>query len=158
MRKLSLGLGLLLLGGIGYVAWPEPPAPPAQPVNGGSKPVELVPFLVKAKTRQIFEEWQKLAAAKSAGDRQAGWTKINLAVDAIRERLHADGRFAPGALHKAMESAARELGYEGKQATHVIEGALAGQGEATQSPAILGVLEKVTGTPAQTAPEDSPGR
>lgn len=126
MRKLSLWLSLLFLGGIGYVTWPKPPTAPARPVSVDSKPAERVPFLVKVKTRQIFDEWQKLDVARSTGDRQASWTKINLAMDEIRRRLHSDGLFASEAVREAMRSAAREIGYQGQQVAHVIDGVLAG--------------------------------
>ncbi len=132
------------------MAWPEPDAPAAEPGEELARTTDRVPFLIKAKTRQIFEEWEKLAVSTSVGDRQASQTKIKLAVQSIRERLHADGLFSPGSLPEAMRMAAAELGYEGKHVAHVMSATLEGeQNQQKKGSAIIGTLEQVAGAANQ---------
>ncbi len=151
MRKLLLLLVLGLLGGITYLAWPEPPPPPVETV--ATAPAERVPFLVKSKMRQIINEWKTLASARSAGDRHACWTKINLAVQSIEERLHADGVFAAGAMRSSMLAAAEELGYRRDSAAHLIDAVLKGEGEGapTGAQGLPGVVQKAMGHALPTA-------
>jgi hypothetical protein len=151
-RNLSLALGVLLLGGVAYLAWPEPAAPPTEPSDEVARPADRVPFLIKAKTRQLFEEWEKLAASTSVGDRQASRTKINLAVQAIRERLHADGLFSAAALQDAVRTAAAELGYHGQHTSDVLAATLEGeQSQQKKGSAIIGALKQVAGAANQAA-------
>ena len=154
MRKLSLVLGLVLLGGVAYFTWPdEQPPPPVETVAPAAEPAERVPFLVKSKMRQIINEWKRLASARSAGDRHACWTKINLAVQSIEERLHADGVFAAGAMRSSMLAAAEELGYRRDSAAHLIDAVLKGEGEGapTGAQGLPGVVQKAMGHALPTA-------
>jgi hypothetical protein len=157
MRGLSLLLVLGLLAGIAYVAWPEPSPPPAEAVTTEPEAAG-VPFLIKSKMRQIIGEWKTLAAARSHGDRNAAWTKINLAVQAIKERLHADGMFGADAMRSSMLAAAEELGYRREQAAHLIDAVLDGDkdGGGTASPGLKGVVEKAVGHALPVAPPPIP--
>ena len=166
MRKFSLWIALVILAGVAYVAWPT-----ASGVSSGSSaadssdspsadpaPVQ-VPFLVKSKTRQIFEEWTTLSRARSTGDREAVWVKINLALEAIRQRLHRDGAYAPGAMREAMLTAASEIGYDEQGAAHVIGTVLGGHGGAQSSGGVLsGVIGRALGGAAPPTAADEPER
>lgn len=163
MRKLSLWIALVILAGVAYLAWPTATggssatdvvnAPYADPT------AEQVPFLIKAKTRQIFEEWTSLSRARSVGDREAVWVKINLALEAIRQRLHRDGSYAPGAMREAMLAAAKEIGYDERGAAHVISTVLdGGEGAQPAGSSLGGVIGRVTGGAAPPSSVDEPGK
>lgn len=131
MKKLLLWTAFIILAGYAYVSWTTPPEPTAEVAAvvvppPPPPPPPPVPFLIKSKTRQAFDEWKAMASARSAGDQQARWTRIHLCLEAIRQRLHRDGALAPGALEEAMTAAARELGYDEQSARHIIESVMQG--------------------------------
>lgn len=167
MRKMTFWLSVVILAGVVYLAWPTPAVTPMQnalPV--AAVKAEPVPFLIRSKTRQIIAEWKKLAASRSEGDREASQVKIRLALDAIRQRLQADGAFGESALRDAMLAAARELGHGGEQAVYLIGAALDSAGAIARSgPAPGGALGQLissaTGLSASSGeqePEASRGK
>jgi hypothetical protein len=164
MRKLPLWIALVILAGVAYLAWPDPrgsSSSAAATQEAGALPphgtAREVPFLVKSKTRQIFEEWKSLARARSAGDREAVWIKINLALEAIRQRLHRDGAYAPGAMREAMLAAAREMGLDERGAAHVINTMLDGPEGAQNSGSILGgAIGRAVGAVATPSAAEEP--
>lgn len=154
MRGLLLWGGVAALAGVTYVSWPPPPAledgPPASSLANVEEPV---PFLVRAKMRQILAEWKNLAVARSAGDRNAAWIKIELAVNDIRQRVRSDGGLADGAVRQAMLAAARQLGHTGSQSGYVIDAVLQGPSSSEGNSAagggggIVGKLREAAGLP-----------
>jgi hypothetical protein len=137
MKMLLLWTAFIILAGYAYVSWTTPAEPTAEVADvvvPPPPPPPPVPFLIKSKTRQVFDEWKAMASARSAGDQQVRWMRIHLCLEAIRQRLHRDGAFAPDALEEAMAAAAREIGYDEQSARHIVEavmqGAAGGVGEA----------------------------
>jgi hypothetical protein len=166
MRKLPLWIALVILAGVAYLAWPDPrgssSSAAAAREAGALSPdgaAREVPFLVKSKTRQIFEEWKSLARARSAGDREAVWIKMNLALEAIRQRLHRDGAYAPGAMREAMLAAAREIGLEERAAAHVFNTVLDGpEGAQTAGGVLGGAIGRAVGAVAPPSAAEEPER
>lgn len=113
---LAAGAGLL---GLTYLFWPQP-APQALPIAGPPPPAPPVPFLVKAKVKEIWEQTLKLRSATAAGDKDPAETRIQLAVQDIEESLARGGVHGRGATLEVVRAAAVECGFNEGQVQAVV--------------------------------------